>query len=196
MKKIGIFGSAFNPIHIGHLIIIQQAIERLKLDKVLLIPTKNPYHKKVQMLDFDIRCEMALIESLNNDRIEVSLIEKEFEDNSYTLNLVNLLKEKYSHDKFYFIMGSDSLINFDKWYRSEELKDLISFIVFQRPEDKHIKDMVDEYKKGGMDMYYYDDLQIQISSTFIRDSIKNKKSVKYILSDKIIDFIKKKGLYE
>lgn len=196
MKKVGIFGSAFNPIHLGHLLMAEQTIERLNLDEVLLVPTKEPYHKKVNMLDFEDRYQLALIEAASNDRMRASDIEKVFEDNSYTFNLINLLREKYPDDKFYFIMGSDSLINFDTWYRAEELRSLMSFIVFQRPEDESVKDLVDKYKRQGMDVYYFDDLQIQISSTYIRQSIRQGKSVKYLLSDEVITYIKENGLYE
>lgn len=196
MKKVGIFGSAFNPIHLGHLLMAEQAIERLNLDEVLLVPTKEPYHKKVDMIDFEDRYQLALIEAASNDRMRASDIEKVFEENSYTFNLINLLIEKYPDDKFYFIMGSDSLINFDTWYRAEKLICLMSFIVFQRPEDVSVVYLVDKYKRQGMDVYYFDDLQIQISSTYIRQSIRQGKSVKYLLSDEVITYIKENGLYE
>lgn len=196
MKKVGIFGSAFNPIHLGHLLMAEQAIERLNLDEVLLVPTKEPYHKKVDMIDFEDRYQLALIEAASNDRMRASDIEKVFEENSYTFNLINLLIEKYPDDKFYFIMGSDSLINFDTWYRAEKLISLMSFIVFQRPEDVSVVYLVDKYKRQGMDVYYFDDLQIQISSTYIRQSIRQGKSVKYLLSDEVITYIKENGLYE
>lgn len=196
MKRIGVFGSAFNPIHIGHLIMVEQAIERLNLDKVLLVPTKSPYHKKVEMIDFDHRYKMTVIESSLNDRIEASDIEKYLDGNSYTFDMINLLKDRYPNDSFYFIMGSDSLINFEKWYKSKELKTMINFIVFQRPDDKSVSNLVDKYKSEGLDISYFEDLQIQISSTYIRDSIKKNRSVKYLLSDRIIDFIRENGLYE
>ncbi len=196
MSRIGIFGSSFNPLHVGHLIMAEQAMERLLLDKVLLVPTKSPYHKRSQMLDFDKRYNMAVIEADLNDRIEVSDVEEKIEGNSYTFDVINLLKTEYPDSDFFFIMGSDSLIGFEKWYKADELLSMASFVVFQRPEDESVDGLVDDYKDKGMDIHYFNDLQIEISSTYIRNCLKEKKSVKYLLTEGVINYIKENNLYE
>lgn len=196
MKKIGIFGSSFNPIHLGHLILVDQAVERLDLDFVYLVPTKNPYHKNVDMLDFEMRLKMTGLEADINDKMIVSDIENHFQGNSYTYDVINLLQKKHPKDSLFFIMGSDSLINFDTWYRYEDLMKMANFVVFKRPKDRDLTDVLSSLRSKGMNIYYYDDLQIQISSSFIRRSIKEDKSVRYILSDRVINFIKENGLYE
>ncbi|MDO5027302.1 MAG: nicotinate (nicotinamide) nucleotide adenylyltransferase [Tissierellia bacterium] len=196
MKKIGVFGSAFNPLHLGHMIIAEQAIARLDLDFVFLVPTKNPYHKNVDMADFKNRFEMACLEADLNDKIKVSDLESRFDGNSYTYDLLNLLREDYPDDSLFFIMGSDSLVSFKTWYRYEDLIKLSNFIVFKRPEDEDLTGLVDSYRSKGMRIHYFDDLQIQISSSFVRKSIKEGKSVRYILSDRVISYIKENGLYE
>lgn len=196
MSRIGIFGSSFNPLHVGHLIMAEQAMERLLLDKVLLVPTKSPYHKRSQMLDFDKRYNMAVIEADLNDRIEVSDVEEKIEGNSYTFDVINLLKTEYPDSDFFFIMGSDSLIGFEKWYKADELLSMASFVVFQRPEDESVDGLVDDYKDKGMDIHYFNDLQIEISSTYIRNCLKEKKSVKYLLTEGVINYIKENDLYE
>lgn len=196
MRKIGLFGSSFNPLHVGHLIMSEQAIERLGLDQVLLIPTKNPYHKKVEMLDYEFRYKMAEIEAKKNARLSLSDVERNLESNSYTYDVIGLLREKYEDANFYFIMGSDSLIGFDKWYKKDDLMTLCSFVVFQRPEDDDVTELVKSYKAKGMDLYYFNDLQIEVSSTYIRNCIRYKKSVRYLLTDDIINFIEENKLYE
>ena len=194
--KIGIFGSSFNPLHIGHLAMIDQAIERLDLDKLLLVPTKNPYHKQVDLLDFEDRLSLCRIEVEVNRKLEISDIEARIEGPSYTYDVINKLIELYPESEFYFIMGSDSLINFHSWYRYEELIKMATYVIFKRPEDPDIKGKLSEYRKLGMDIYYYDDLQMQISSTFIRESLREGKSVRYLLTDRSLKYIKENGYYE
>lgn len=196
MNRIGIFGSSFNPIHIGHMIIADQAIERFNLDKILFVPTKTPYHKKSDILDFDFRTQMAYIEAQKHGKIEVSNVEQNIEGNSYTFDVIRLLEKEYRDTKFYFIMGSDSLVNFDTWYKYDKLLDMIEFIVFKRPGDEDLSDLIEEYRQVGMSIHYYDDLQLEISSTFIRESIKAGKSVRYLLSDEIIRYIESNRFYE
>lgn len=196
MNRIGIFGSSFNPIHIGHMIIADQAIERFNLDKILFVPTKTPYHKKSDILDFDFRTQMAYIEAQKHGKIEVSNVEQNIEGNSYTFDVIRLLEKEYRDTKFYFIMGSDSLVNFDTWYKYDKLLDMIEFIVFKRPGDEDLSDLIEEYRQVGMSIHYYDDLQLEISSTFIRESIKAGKSVRYLLSDEIIRYIESNKFYE
>ena len=93
-------------------------------------------------------------------------------------------------------MGSDSLVNFDTWYKYDKLLDMIEFIVFKRPGDEDLSDLIEEYRQVGMSIHYYDDLQLEISSTFIRESIKAGKSVRYLLSDEIIRYIESNRFYE
>ncbi|NLW53051.1 MAG: nicotinate (nicotinamide) nucleotide adenylyltransferase [Tissierellia bacterium] len=195
MKRIGIFGSSFNPIHLGHLIIADQSIQRLNLEKVLFVPTKSPYHKNSEILPYEVRYKMACIEADKHDKIEVSDVEKSIEGNSYTYDVIKLIENDYPNTRFYFIMGSDSLVNFHTWYKYEKLIDKMGFVIFKRPEDEDISELIRRYRDLGMEIYYYEDIQIQISSTFIRNSIRDEKSVRYLLSDKIIDYIESNGYY-
>lgn len=196
MRKIGLFGSSFNPIHIGHLICIEQAIVKLDLEKVLLIPTKNPYHKKTDSLDFEIRLKMAEIESGCNSKLDVSEVERRIEGQSYSYDVINMLSEEYEDTEFYFIIGSDSLISFDKWYKSEELMKMCTFVVFQRPEDQDIKSIVQEFRNKGMKLIFIDDTKLEVSSSYIRESVSQGKSIKYLVTNRIEKFILENGYYE
>lgn len=188
MKKIGVFGSAFNPIHIGHLIMSEQARVRLGLDKVLFIPTLNPYHKKVDLINFDLRYKMTENAIKNNKYFQVSSVEKDISGNSYSYDIMQKLIEN-ENAEYYFIMGTDSFNQLDTWYRYTNLLSIVKLIVFKRPGYKVDIDKLEQYK-NLTNIYYFDDLQIQISSTFIRNEIKENRYPKYLLLDNTINFIK------
>lgn len=187
MKKIGILGAAFNPIHIGHLIMAETALTRLKLDKIIFVPTKNPYHKDVELFPFDYRVKMVEYTIKDNSFFGVSDIESTFDENSYTLNLIKKLKEKENAD-YYFIMGADSILNFHTWYKYEELLKEVKFVVFSRPK-YDVGNLILEYGKKT-EIFYFDDLQLEISSTKIRKNLKEKISVRYLVHDRTMEYIK------
>lgn len=193
MKKIGVFGSAFNPIHIGHLIMSEQARVRLGLDKVLFIPTLNPYHKKVDSINFDLRYKMTENAIKNNKYFQVSSVEKDISGNSYSYDIMQKLIEN-ENAEYYFIMGTDSFNQLDTWYRYTNLLSIVKLIVFKRPGYKVDIDKLEQYK-NLTNIYYFDNLQIQISSTFIRNEIKENRYPKYLLLDNTINFIKEYKLW-
>lgn len=194
--KVGLFGSSFNPIHIGHLVIAEQARLRLGLDKVLFIPTANPYHKKVDLLDYDIRYEMVKKTIKDNKYFEISNIEKNLKKNSYSYDVVKKLKKK-SKDDYYFIMGSDSFQEIESWHEYNKFIDLLDLVVFKRPgydvEGDHLNKMRNFSKNR---IFYFDDLQLEISSTYIRNSIKDGYIPKYLLREETITYIKDKKLWQ
>ena len=194
--KVGLFGSSFNPIHIGHLVIAEQARVRLGLDKVLFIPTANPYHKKVDLLDYDIRYEMVEETIKDNKYFELSDIEKNLKKNSYSYDVVKKLKKK-SKDDYYFIMGSDSFQEIETWYEYNKFIDLLDLVVFKRPgydvEGDHLNKMRNFSKNR---IFYFDDLQLEISSTYIRNSIRDGYIPKYLLREETIAYIKDKKLWQ
>ncbi|EHR34697.1 nicotinate-nucleotide adenylyltransferase [Helcococcus kunzii] len=195
MKRIGIFGSSFNPIHIGHLIISEQARIRLNLDKILFIPTANPYHKKVDLLDYDIRYEMTKKTINDNPFFELSDIEKNLKINSYSYNIMSELI-KTENANYYFIIGSDSFNNLHTWYEHEKFLQLVNLVVFKRPGYDINTETLDRYRKlSSNEIIYYDDLQIEISSTQIRNSIINNIIPRYILKDETIEFIQENNLW-
>lgn len=193
--KIGVFGSSFNPIHIGHLIICEQARIRLGLDKILFVPTQNPYHKKVELLDYDTRYNMTAETIKDNPYFEMSDVERNFETSSYSFDVMNILNEKYDA-QFYFIMGSDSFNDLKSWYRYVDFVNLTSIVVFKRPGYDLDMENLDEINTLSQKLIvYYDDLQIEISSTKIREDVQNGIIPRYLLHDNTIDFIEGKKLW-
>lgn len=204
MSPIGIYGGTFDPIHTGHLIIADQTREILGLNKVVFLPNGNPPHKKATKSNKFHRLNMIKIAIEDNPCFEVSDIEIKREEPSYTYNTVLELKEIYN-DELYFIIGADSLINLHKWYNYQELIKLCKFVVLPRvlenletnknPSD-FLKDWIINVLKSDIERFIIIDFpMLEISSTIIRNNISNKKSIKYILPEKVIKYIYEENLY-
>lgn len=193
--KIGIFGSAFNPIHTGHLIFSEQARFRLGLDKVLFVPTANPYHKDDKdLLAYDVRSEMTKVTIDDNKYFEMSDIERNLKSNSYSFDVVSMLKER-EEGEYYFVMGSDSFNQLDTWYKYQDLLKLVNLVVFKRPGYEIDLEILENYRKIGKEIFYFDDLQIQVSSTYIRNSIKEGYIPRYLLTETTRQYIKEHKLW-
>ncbi len=185
--NIGIFGGAFNPIHFGHLILAQSAKEEYSLDKVLFVVSVNPPHKDSINVFFEDRFNMVSLAIKDNNAFEVSDIEKEIEGPSYTYYVLQKIKDKYGKDNNYFlIIGQDEANYFDKWFKYEEILKMCKVIVGARETD---------LPPNNISFDYITMPNIDISSSDLRDKIKNNKSVLYFTPNNVIDFLKTKDLY-
>ncbi|WP_294985578.1 nicotinate (nicotinamide) nucleotide adenylyltransferase [uncultured Fenollaria sp.] len=193
-NKILIFGGTFNPIHNGHLILAEHCINEEGFDKVVFIPTMNPYYKDT--LDFDTRLKMLKMAIKDNDKFAYSSIEKRYNLEG-KLYLILEKISKLSDDDITILIGSDSLMNLDWWYEKEKLLKKYKFLVLKRDEsDKIINEKINEYeKKYSAYIKILDNKRIDISSSDIRDMIKNKKDIKYLAADKVYKYIKEENLY-
>lgn len=132
MSRVGILGGSFDPIHKGHIHIAKLVKEQLELDKVLFIPNKvSPFKTSTPPVDFDHRYEMCKIACKEYPYFEVSDIEKNLSEPSYTIHTIKALKEKYD-DEYYFIVGSDQAKKLHEWRDIEELSKLVTFVVVDR----------------------------------------------------------------
>ena len=192
IKKIGIFGGIFNPIHYGHLINLEFIREQYNLDKVILIPAKMPVHKElsgsVQAAD---RMEMMNLAVSDNKFFETSSIEIDRDSASYTIITVNELRELYHDDELYLIIGSDSYNELDTWKSYEELLKSISLIVMLRPGSVVLRDDLPVVPGS---VFITDSPLIDISSSLIRERISRGYTAKYLTPDAVIDYINRKVL--
>ena len=134
MKKIGIFGGSFSPIHNGHLQIAEDCLLEIGLDKIIFLPNSNPPHKAVDKFSFDTRVEMLRLALEDNENFEISLVENDSTKVHYSYNTIS--ENFYNgEDKFYFIMGDDEFLSVRSWYEYEKLLELTSVIVFLRKYD-------------------------------------------------------------
>ena len=193
-NKILIFGGTFNPIHNGHLILAEHCINKEGFDKVVLIPTMNPYYKDT--LDFDTRLKMLKMAIKDNDKFAYSSIEKRYNLEGKLYLILGKIS-KLSDDDITILIGSDSLMNLDWWYKIDEILKKYKVLVLKRDdEDEAIAMKIAEYKeKYGADIKVLDNKRVEISSSMIREMIKNGKSIKYLVRDDVEKFIRDEKLY-
>lgn len=206
MRGIGIFGGTFDPIHLGHLIIAEQTRDSLELEKIIFIPNGNPPHKNSVYTDKKFRLEMIKLAIEDNSKFEVSEIETNKPGLCFTIDTIAELKQSLDKEMF-FIMGADSLINFKTWHRYEELLEMCNFAVFPRiienmgrTEENQGRDKLQKWIEDNLntaeDKFIFIDFPIlDISSTEVRKKINGKKSLKYLVPDRVIEYINEKKLY-
>ncbi len=193
-NKILIFGGTFNPIHNGHLILAENSINEEGFDKVVFIPTMNPYYKDT--LDFDTRLKMLKMAIKDNDKFAYSSIEKKYNLEG-KLYLILEKISKLSDDDVTILIGSDSLMNLDWWYKIDEILKKYKILVLRRDdEDEAIEMKINEYKeKYGAHIKVLNNKRVEISSSMIREMIKEGKSIKYLVTNEVEKFIKDENLY-
>jgi nicotinate-nucleotide adenylyltransferase len=191
MKKIGLMGGTFDPPHQMHLLIAQEALESCSLDEIWFLPTYDPPHiqGKVAQTSADDRAEMVRRAISGNDRFRISLVEIERGGKSYTVETVRELIKRFPDHQFYFILGADMVDDLPNWHGIEELRRMTSFIAFRRPgfpagNPAHAK------------VTYIDMPLSDISSSLIRDRLREGRSCRYFMPDAVIDYIKGRHLYE
>lgn len=199
MKKIGLIGGTFNPIHNGHLYIASEAMEKLKLQEIIFMPAGNPPHKRNKdILDANIRSEMVNLAVRDYSGFTLCDYEVNKEGYSYTYETLKYLKSIYEDIEIYFITGADCLVDIFTWKNVEEILKLSHFVVFNRPgypleELLMQKEKVE--KHYNKDIIFLDLLQMDISSTDIRDRIKNNSQYRFFVPDNVYSFIEKLNLY-
>lgn len=197
--KIGFLGGTFDPIHYGHLLLAETAYDRFGLDKVLIMPAGDPYFKVERGVTADEdRAEMTKLAIADNPHFEFSDIELNREGDTYTVETLEILKEQYPYDDLYFIVGSDTLFQMEKWYRPQDVFKMATILSSSRNiTSKELNDQMDYLRqKYGAKIVNLYMPNIDISSTDIRDKVKHDMSVRYFLPDSVIAYINEHGLYQ
>ena len=188
--KIGLFFGSFNPIHIGHLIIANHMANFTFLDEVwFVVSPQNPFKEKKSLGNMYDRLEMVNLAIEGADNLKASDIEFKLPQPSYTIDTLIHLQEKYPTKEFVLIMGEDNLEGLQKWKNADIILRDYKIVVYPRPG----------YDGGELKNHpsitMTDTPVMELSSTFLRQAIKDKKYIKFYTPDKVIDFIDKKGLY-
>jgi len=200
IKRIGIMGGTFDPIHFGHLITAEEARINFNLDRVIFVPTGNPPHKKdYEVTDPEHRYVMTALATNSNPFFQVSRIEIERRGYSYTVDTLNQFLEIYGKDvSLFFISGADAVLDILTWKNVKGVLDVCTFIAATRPgypvkklEDK-LKELKDLY---GKDVQLLEVTAVAISSTEIRKRVKEGRSIKYLVPESVEEYILKNGLY-
>jgi len=192
MDRLGILGGTFNPIHIAHLLVAEQVAETCRLDKVLFIPACVPPHKNSpDIAPAADRYRMTVLATESNTRFEVSRVELDRAGTSFTKDTLQHLLEICPDTELFYIVGSDAVVELSTWREPELVLKLARFLVVARPghdltrlEDRFTKS-VEVVPVSGLD----------ISSTEIRKRVRQGRSIKYLVPDKVEQYIRERGLY-
>ena len=192
LKKIGIFGGSFDPVHNGHIEIGLLAIEQLDLDILLYVPVFDQWMKKsgpyAKPKD---RMEMLEVATEKYSNLLVSDLDIKRRKRTYTIDtLKEVIAENSSISEIFLIMGEDSLITFGSWHKSEEIKKICRIAMYRRNEEKNLIG-----KQNSIKILEIKGPSIEISSTMIRRNISIGKKISEFVNPKVINIIKKKGLY-
>jgi nicotinate-nucleotide adenylyltransferase len=184
--KIGLYFGTFNPIHVGHLIIANHIAEYTDMDQVWMVVTPhNPLKKKSSLLEDHHRLQMVFLATENYNNIKPSDIEFRLPQPNYTVNTLAHIQEKFPAHEFALIMGEDNLNSLHKWKNYDVLLENYDIYVYPRINAEEINPQLQNHKR----IHRVDAPVIEISSTFIRNSIKQGKNVRPLLPQKVWEYI-------
>ena len=200
MRKVGIMGGTFDPIHIGHLILGENAYLQLGLDKVIFMPSGNPPHKRNRegrASDMQ-RMDMVKLAIATNTHFEISDIEMNEEGYSYTFRTLERLNAEHPDTRYYFIIGADSLFDFDGWMNPQRICDACTLVVATRNHTSNMQldaAITHVREKFNADIVKLDTENIDCSSRQIRSWVEAGHTVKYYVPDTVINYISTDGVY-
>ncbi len=191
--KIGLYFGTFNPIHVGHLTIANHLAEHSDLDQVWFVVTPHsPFKKKSSLLDDHQRLEMVYLATKDYPNLTQSDIEFKLPQPNYTINTLTYLEEKHPDYKFALIMGEDNLKSFHKWKNYELILERYNIYVYPRIS----KGTSEHQFKNHNKIVSVDAPIMELSSTFIRKSIKNGKNVKPMLPEYVWNYLDEMNFYK
>lgn len=202
IKRLGIMGGTFNPIHYGHLVTAEESYYQFSLDLVIFMPSGHPPHKKSEDIAMaEDRYLMTVIATASNPHFFVSRLEIERPGPSYTIDTLRELRQIYGeHIEYFFITGADAILEILTWKDSEKIYEMCSFIAATRPgysleKFKELSLVSTRGKNKVPKVYFLEVPALAISSTDIRRRVKNGSPIRYLVPDEVANYIYKNGLY-
>lgn len=193
MKKIGIMGGAFDPIHLGHLLAAEAAREQYGLEEVWFMPSHTPPHKHEAGVSAKERLTMVELATATNDDFKTLDIELKRGGISYTIDTITELKSMYPTFDFHFIIGADMVNYLPKWQGIHKLVEMLTFIGLQRPGSFLELDILPPYVQRAVKLA--DMPLVDISSSLIRRQIAVGQSVRYMVPETVYEYMIRGGLY-
>ena len=193
MKRIGILGGTFDPVHYGHLHIAKEALKGSPVERVLLMPSGNPPHKQIEYITAEHhRLAMTKLAVSGLADIEVSEAEIGRKDPCYSLDTVKLLQSKARNVQYYYIIGADSLADLPGWHLADELVQTVKFVILKRPgvdiEEAIATLSFPRFTKESLRKGIVEAEKLDISSTDIRERLREGLSVKDMLPPSGLDY--------
>ena len=187
--RVGLFFGSFNPIHVGHLMLVQYMVNFADVDEVwLVVSPQNPFKQDVELADTQHRLNMARLAVGDNEKIKISEVELSLPKPSYTIDTLRALEKEYPEIEFSIIMGADNLMGLNRWKEAETLLSRYRIIVYPRPG-------YEAKEPEGAHIEIVDAPQVDISSTQLRRWIGEGRSVLYFTNDKVIEYFSQNNLY-
>ncbi len=196
--RIAMFGGSFNPVHIGHVKLVEAVLNEFSLDKVIIMPTYHtPLKDNSQFADSEHRYNMCRIAFSGNSRVEVSDLEIKRRGNSYTYMTLNSIKELYSEGELYLVVGADMFLGIQTWKNPSEIFKLATLIAVPRDcNDDKLKSHYDNVlRKMGCKAEFMSHDIMSVSSTMVREALKNGVYPKNFLDKRVYEYITENGLY-
>jgi nicotinate-nucleotide adenylyltransferase len=195
--RIGILGGTFNPPHLGHLVAGQEAYRELELDRVMLIPARIPPHKPVEHEPGpEHRLALCRLATQDDDRFEVSELELERDGPSYTVDTLEQLSSQAPNNELFLVVGGDIAAGLPDWHRPERVLELANLAIAKRRGTT--RDSVQEALatlRGGDRARFFQMPRIGVSSTMIRRRVAASQPIRYLVPDRVLDYIERHELY-
>lgn len=189
--KTGLFFGSFNPLHIGHMTIAQYMLAFTDLEQVwFVVSPQNPFKTKSSLLDQHHRLMLVRIATEDHPGLNASNIEFKLPQPSYTVDTLTYIQEKYPQHQFALIMGEDNLTHFHKWKNAESILANHELYVYPRPKTETCE--LSKHPKVKMTQAPL----MEISASFIRQSIKEQKDISYLLPEKVWQYVDEMNFYK
>jgi len=193
IRRLGVFGGTFDPVHTGHLVIARGVVEHCALDRLLFVPSARPPHKQGHAIaPPDDRFRMAELAARHDPRLEVSDIEINRPGLSYTVDTLEELQRIYgASSRLYLVIGADSLLEIDTWHAPDRVFDLATVVTVPRP-GKDLTGVGPRWRDRVVTVHLP---EIDISSTDIRRRAGEGLPIAHLVPEEVADYIEKRGLY-
>lgn len=196
--RLGVLGGTFDPIHLGHLILAEEAREELSLDRILLVPAGQPWRKADRALSpVSDRVEMVRRAVAGNPALELSLVEAERPGPSYTVDTLEELRATYPEGELFFLMGEDALLDLPNWRSPQGIIALATLAVARRAGAGGARLAEVEARVPGVSrrLVWLSMPRIEISASDIRERVRRGRSIRYLVPEAVAAYIRERGLY-
>ncbi|AKJ65171.1 nicotinate-nucleotide adenylyltransferase [Kiritimatiella glycovorans] len=197
VQRIGLFGGTFNPPHLGHLIIAQDALERFELDRMIFIPAHAPPHKSIgDEPGPRRRLDMVRLAVDGHPAFEVSDVEINRAGVSYSIDTLTAMRDQYPEAQLFFLVGGDSLPELHKWKAVRDLLERCTLIIARRAEAECGEVQLEEPWKRRVMRGVFESHRIGISSTEVRTRAAEGQSIRFLVPPVVADYVAEHHLYE